>query len=277
MIIWTFFQILVFVCLLVAFYSSTNNYFMRDYDTCYATDVLTRANNDLPLKECANKACLFHNYTVFSGSIWGMNDDRPRDPRDGAKSMVFEYDQQWWCCNYDATSTECKSKLPYGAACGAIMWVAGFSAVCAMLMTQVTLQGFYSFCSRRSALWTVISVIGGIFLRLTIFVTLFYFFFGFMFAFIFFWIPMLLCDNPYAFQWWKFGYLYVYYFFENFAWIISNGFTKWDGNMDFDTMIATHSSLAMMIDFLFALVYIALSKIKDHKGQPYCHLTFFKL
>ena len=81
--------------------------------------------------------------------------------------------------------------MPYGAECAAIMWVCGFAAVCAMLMTQVMLQGFYSFCSRRGPLWTVVSVIGGMFLRLALFFLLFYFFFGFMFLFIFFWVPMV--------------------------------------------------------------------------------------
>ena len=87
----------------------------------------------------------------------------------------------------------------------------------------------------------------------------------------------MLCDNPYAFEWWKFGYLYVYFWFENFAWIIANGFTEWDGNMDFDTMIATHTSLSVLTDGFFALIYICLSRIKDKRRQPYFELTFFKL
>ena len=157
------------------------------------------------------------------------------------------------------------------------MWATGFAAVCGMLMTQVMLQGFYSFCSRRGSHFTVISVFIGIFLRLIIFCILFYFFFTFLFTFIFFWVPMLLCDNPYAYNWWKFGFAYVYYFFENFAWVLANGFTEWDGNMDLDTLIATHTSCSVLVDLLFALSYIGLSRIKDNKGQPYFHLTFFRL
>ena len=155
--------------------------------------------------------------------------------------------------------------------------MAGFSAVCAMLMTQVTLQGFYSFMSRRGSFYTVLSVVAGTMLRLLLFISMFYFFFGFMFIFLFFWVPMMYCDNPYAYEWWKFGYLYVYYFFDNFAWMVQNGLTQWDGNMDFDTCIATHMSLSMMVDFVMALMYVCLSRIKDNRGQPYFHLTFFKL
>jgi len=277
MIIWTFIQLVIFVILMILFYGSKENYFMRDKDCCKAQEYLTRTNNDLPLKDCSNQACPFENYgNIFSGAL-ALNDNRPRTPHNGDFSQVFQYQQQWWCCNLDANTDECCNKLPYGPSCGAIMWFCGFSAVCAMLMTQVTLQGFYSFCSRRNAYWTLLSVIPGMLLRLLLFFLLFYFFFGFMFIFIFFWIPMMICDNPYAFEWWKFGYLYVYFWFENLGWILSNGFTHWDGNMDFDTLIATHTSLSVLVDAFFAIIYVLLSKIKDNKGQPYFHLTFFKL
>lgn len=87
----------------------------------------------------------------------------------------------------------------------------------------------------------------------------------------------MLCDNPYAFDWWKFGYLYVFYWFDNLAWILTHGFTEWDRNMDFDALIATHTTLSVIVDGVFALLYVLLSRIKDNRGEKYFHLTFFKL
>jgi len=281
-LIWTAVQLALFVGIMMIFYFSGSNYFMQTEDCCEATEYLTRTNNELPLKDCSNLACPLRlgseksDYTLFSGSD-AISDDRPRRPLNGKYSHVFAYQQEYWCCNLDAQSNQCCNGLEYGISCYALATMAGFSAVCAMLMTQVTLQGFYSFMSRRSSCHTLLSVFIGTMLRLVFFTILFYFFFGFMFIFCFFWVPMIFCDNPYAYEWWKFGYLYVYYFFENFVWMLTNGLTEWDGNMDFDTVIATHMTLSVMVDFLMAMLYVCLSRIKDDKGQVYFHLTFFRL
>merc|ERR1719464_112294 len=279
MIIWTLVQLLIFVVLMVLFILSPSNPFMKESDCCTADQSLTRAGNDLPLRDCANLACSFESfgYPVEANSNAWLFQDLPQNPLDGEASTLFEYGGEMWCCNLSANDESCCSHLPYGAACGAVMWMSGFAAVCGMIMTQVVLQGFYSFCSRRSAWWTTVSVVLGMGLRLIVFVTLFYFFWGFMFAFLFFFYPMLQCDNQHAFDWWRFGYLYVYYWFDNFGWIIQHGLTEWDGEMDFDTLIATHTSLAVIADGVFALIYVLLSKIKDSKGQAYFHLTWFKL
>eukprot|EP01084_Bolivina_argentea_P198263 339553_1 len=134
MMIWTFVQGAIWVILMILFYLSQDNYFMQDADCCTATEFLTRNINNLPLKDCSNKACAFtgHHYEeIFSGS-WAIWDELPRVPKDGDYSHVFQYQQQWWCCNFDASTDECCNKLPFGSSCAAIMWLAGFSAVCAM-------------------------------------------------------------------------------------------------------------------------------------------------
>ena len=100
MLIWTFFQLVIFVGLMIAFYMSANNYFMQDKDCCEADEYLTRPNNDLPLKSCSNKACRFDQYSsIFSGSR-GLNDERPRYPLSGDFSTVFQYEQRWVCYKY---------------------------------------------------------------------------------------------------------------------------------------------------------------------------------
>lgn len=98
MLIWTFFQLAIFVGLMIAFYMSRENYFMTDEDCCTADEYLTRPNNDLPLKSCSNKACRFDQYSsIFSGTRW-LNDERPREPLSGDFSNVFQYEQRWVCC-----------------------------------------------------------------------------------------------------------------------------------------------------------------------------------
>ena len=98
MLIWTFFQLVIFVSLMVAFYLSKNNYFMTGEDCCTATEHLTRPNNDLPLKSCSNFACKFEDYEVFSGTT-ALTDPRPRTPLNGDFSEVFIYEGGWVCIN----------------------------------------------------------------------------------------------------------------------------------------------------------------------------------
>lgn len=105
MIIWTFIQLVIFVSLMVAFYLSQDNWFMRHSDCCQATQYLTRTNNDLPLKDCANLACPLsqantkfadHYQTIFDSSR-SLTDQRPREPQNGAFSTLFQHEQQWVC------------------------------------------------------------------------------------------------------------------------------------------------------------------------------------
>merc|ERR1711941_169691 len=50
------------------------------------------------------------------------------------------------------------------------------------------------------------------------FEVMYHLFFGFCFVFLHFWYPMMKCDNPYAYEWWTFGYKYMYYFFAHLDW-----------------------------------------------------------
>merc|ERR1719464_482489 len=51
MIIWTLVQLCIFVVLMIMFVMSPTNQFMRDGDCCTADQYLTRAGNDLPLRD----------------------------------------------------------------------------------------------------------------------------------------------------------------------------------------------------------------------------------
>merc|ERR1712087_558891 len=136
-----------------------------------------------------------------------------------------------WCCNLHASETECCASLPWGWACGMVMWMCGFASICSMVMTQVVLQGFYSFTARRNALFAALSTFIGVFMRLCMFEIMFHTFFGFCFVFLHFWYPMIQCDNPHAYKWWEFGYEYFYHFFVTINHLITYGVTEWDGYM----------------------------------------------
>ena len=106
MLIWTFFQLVIFVALMVGFYLSRNNYFMTGKDCCTATEHLTRPNNDLPLKACSSLACQFDDYEIFSGTT-ALTDSRPRYPLNGDYSEVFTYEGGWVCYIYIYKSIIC--------------------------------------------------------------------------------------------------------------------------------------------------------------------------
>jgi len=146
----------------------------------------------------------------------------------------------------------------------------------AMFMTQVVLQGFYSFSSRRNAWYVPAVVIPTLLLRLVLFVVMFYILFGFMFSFIFFWVAMYYCDNPYAFEWYKFGAYYMYYFFKHIESVFRLGFSRWNGQMDMDALVGAHTIYAFFTDLIFGLVYVVLNRQQDPIGK-YFDLTFFDL
>jgi len=274
--IWVAVQMVIFVFLFILFLMSEKNPYMKDTDCCESNRYLTRENNNLPFESCPTASCQLYDF-VYDGSGYQLGDQRPREPKDGEFSEIFTYGGGKWCCNLHATETECCSALPWGWACGCIMWMCGFASICSMVMTQVILQGFYSFCSRRNSLFTMLAAMPGLIMRLFLFEIMYHTFGVFCFLFLHFWFPMIRCDNPHAEEWWAFGYSYFYHFFASIDWVLTHGFTEWDGYFDLDTFISTHCSLAFAADFFFGLLYFILSKIKDEQHRPYLHLTFFKL
>ena len=80
----------------------------------------------------------------------------------------------------------------------------------------------------------------------------------------------MLYDNPYLN-----GNLDIYMFIIGLR--ILRGSLQMVLRNGMEILIATHTSLAVLTDAIFALLYIGLSRIKDNRRQPYFHLTFFKL
>jgi hypothetical protein len=268
---WTTSQIVGFLVLFIIFLFSDYNYFMQNEDCCNATSYLND-NNNFPNTDCGMKSCLLYDH-VFDGDI-DLIQARPREPQHGHYSYIFEYNDSQYCCNLSENNDQCCSKLSFGSSCGAVMWVCGFSAVCSMVMVQVILSGFYSFSSRNKSWLVILSTLLAVLLRVILFFFIFYIFFGFMFSFIFFWVPMMYCDNQYAFAWWKFGYWYMKFFFQKTNDVWTKGITQWDYHMDMDAMVGCHSVYAFGVDLLFSSLYVWLNRIK--KGY-YLDLTFFDL
>ncbi len=186
--------------------------------------------------------------------------------------------------------------MPLRKSCASLMWLAGFSGVCSMLMTQVVLAGFYSFLSRRSPFFTIFGIVPAALFRMLFFCVTFYIFFGFMFCFIFFWVAMMICDNPHAlsrlslslspflpsifsindrYDWYQFGYLYPRHFIEFWDHVASAH--HWDGNMDVDAFVGFHTGFSLLIDIIFVTIYIFMSFVKDDRKVPYLQLSFFDL
>jgi len=276
--IWTTIQIFGFLVLFIFFLFSDYNYFMTLEDCCEATTYL-ESNDGVPLESCSNKACQLYDF-IWDGST-SLFDNRPRSPYDGRYSKIFEYNDKKYCCNLSESDPECCDFMPFGSSCGAVMWVSGFSAVCSMLMVQVILSGFYSYSSRRSSWYVVGMTIPAVVLRVLLFLIVFYVFWGFMFAFIFFWAPAMYCDNPYGYDWWKFGYWYMKFFFEHIGDVFLKGFTAWDGHMDMDALVGCHAVYAYSVDLFFALFYVCFNnfgkKSANSDKKFYLDLTFFDL
>jgi len=274
--IWVGAQMTIYVCLFILFLLSEKNPYMKDEDCCTADTYLERNGNDLPYADCPTQSCQLYDFE-FDGTGKQLGDYRPRDPEDGEYSSIFANQGTQWCCNLHATDTECCSKLGWGWTCGCIMWMCGFASICSMVMSQVILQGFYSFTARRNPINVALSTFAGIFMRLFLFQIMYHLFGVFCFLFLHFWYPMIQCDNPHALKWWEFGYEYFYHFFASIGWVATHGFTEWDGYMDLDTFISTHATMAFVTDLAFAIIYAPLYKIKDQQHRPYLHLSFFKL
>lgn len=272
-IIWALVQIIGFVALMFVFVFSSYNEFMYT-KTCCTANILMMDDYGKPLEDCGQKACRLYDFS-FSGS-YSLIQDRPRYPFDGPTSRVFEINSQKWCCNLAETSDTCCDYLPIRVGCGCVGWMSTFSAIVAMFMTQVVLQGFYSFCARRSAWWVVIMSGPVLLLRLLLFVIMFYILWGFMFSFLFFWVAMYYCDNPYVFKWYKFGAYYSYYFFSHIERVFRLGFTRWNGELDMDALVGAHTVYAFITDFIFGLGYVLLNRQQDPLGK-YFDLTFFDL
>jgi len=271
--IWALVQIIGFVVLLFVFVSSPSNEFMYTKTCCNATISLSDQFGK-PLGDCSQNACRLYDFT-FSGS-YALVQHRPRYPTAGSASKIFEINSQQWCCNLAETSQTCCDNLPISFSCGCTGWVSTFSAIVAMFMTQVVLQGFYSFSARRSAWFVMGMSIPVLLLRLFLFVVMFYILWGFLFSFIFFWVAMYYCDNPYVFRWYKFGAYYMYYFFVHIERVFRLGFTRWNGKMDMDALVGAHTVYAFIVDFVFGLVYAVLNTQKDAMGK-FFDLTFFDL
>jgi len=275
---WATLQIFGFLVLFIMFLFSKYNYFMTLKDCCTATDYID--SGGVPLESCSNKACKLYDF-IWDGTT-SILDDRPRSPKNGPYSIIFEYNDEQYCCNLSESDEQCCDFIPFGSSCGAVMWVSGFSAVCGMLMVQIVLSGIYSYSSRRNAWYVVGMTVPAVLIRVILFLIVFYVFWGFMFAFIFFWAPVMYCDNPYGYDWWKFGFWYMKYFFEHIHDVFQKGVTGWDFHMDMDAMVGCHSVYAFVVDLLFSLYYAIFCNNTKRNAETlkknfYLDLTFFDL
>jgi len=272
-IIWLSLQVTGWLILLIIFLFSKYNVFMQTADCCTADQYLFDNTGSIPLEDCSTATCKLYDF-VWSGS-YTLVQERPRKPVDGRHSLIYNYNDEQWCCNLSGTSDECCDFLPWRGSCAAVMWVSGFSVVVGMLMTQVILLGFYAYSARRGEYYVLGAAFFGVFLRLILFFFTYYLFLGFMFIFLFFWLAMVWCDNPYSYIWYKFGAFYVEYFFIHARYVFHHGFA-WDHHVNVNSFIGLSTVFSFYCDMFFAGLYCFLTKRKDKKGQ-YLDLTYFDL
>jgi hypothetical protein len=274
---WSGFQLAGFIIILFIFLISPDNEFNITEKCCTAQpDEVLRDELGVPRKICSQASC-----QLYNGLYDGERDffqKRPRRPQDGDHSSIFEWDGGRWCCNLSKSETECCDRQPWGAMCTACMWVAAFSAICAMVMTQTVLQGIYSFSARLQPWHPILTVFPVAVLRTLMFFAIFYIFWGFMFCFIFFWVPMFYCDNPHAFRYYRLGYRYLYWWFVHFGDVFAQGASEpWDGKIDSASFVGSHSIFSICCDFIFTVAYFFLNKTKDKQNNSYINLCYFDL